>query len=367
MLIFDDLCADWLARAIPKSVCHERISIRFSYPILFAWRFWRVLLKLSVYRLAGKGSSYSLIYLQALFESIQPKIVLSGADNNENLAQLAHCMKDIQFVFVQTALRDTNQGFPRNVSLPNYLALGQRESTIFNVCQVNCARYEPIGSLKLGYALSDPSPPVFCPTDLCFISDHRPEQPFAAASALERAIASNSDQLFTHSVTYARKNKSTLRVIGKAREIHWQRMENQHYQKLAGHYPVEYISTDKVDSSLSTYHAVFASSIVINNASTLGFEVLATKKKVLFGATMNPDLVEHWGISEYFFGIPQTIRLSATHFSHFEEKLDALDKISAKEYADLVDEFALDVIAQDTNYPSHLRIHSKIKELLNLV
>ena len=293
--------------------------------------------------------------------------MLSGADNNERLAQLAHCMKDIQFIFVQTALRDTNQGFPRNVSLPHYLAFGQRESTIFDVCQVKCARYEPIGSLKLGYALLDPSPPVFAPTDLCFISDHRPGQPFKAASALGQAIASNSDQLFTHSVTYARKNKSTLRVIGKAREPYWQRMEKQHYQKLAGNYPVDFISTDKVDSSLNMYHAVFASSIVINNASTLGFEALAAKKKVLFGATMNPDLVEHWGVSEYFFRVPQIISLSAAHFSHFEEKLNALDKISASEYGDLVDAFALDVIAQDTNYPAHLRIHSKIKELLNLV
>jgi len=364
VLIFDDLCADWLARAVPKSARQERVSIRFSYPILFCWSFWRVLVTLSVNRLTRKGSSYSLIYLQALLESIQPKIVLSGADNNKNLAQLAHCTEDIQFIFVQTALRDTNQGFPRNISLPHYLAFGHCESNIFDVCQVKCPRYKPIGSLKLGYALSDPSPPVFSSTDLCFISDHRPGQPFAAASALEQAIASNSDQLFIHTARYARKNKLTLRVIGKAREPYWQRMEKRHYEELADNYFVEYISTDKVDSALNSYHAVFASSIVINNASTLGFEALVTKKKVLFGATMNSHLVEHWGVSEYFFGVPEIISLSAAHFSHFEEKLNALDKISASEYGNLVDAFALDVIAQDTNYPPHLKVQDTIKELI---
>ncbi|MDP6097899.1 MAG: hypothetical protein QGG67_18220, partial [Gammaproteobacteria bacterium] len=332
--------------------------------VFLCWKFWLALFRYLILHSTQNNSSFFLAYLHALVNTVRPKVIVTGADNNATLASLAEISPDVWFIFVQTALRDTSHGFPHGISLPTYYALGQRERLIFASLEVRCRQYVPTGSIKLGHALSDPAPPAFASTDLCFISDHRAEQPVITLPPLVQTIEATNDLLFMHSCEYAKKNDLFLRVVAKSREPNWQEKERLHYQKLYEDCPLDFVTADKSTRELDTYHALLASGLVIHNASTLGFEALAAEKKVLFGASMNPQLVRNWGISAYFDQVPDFMCLQQKDFSHFEQKLDALRGMSLDEYRCHTSAAAQQLISQDTNCPPHEHIREAIRQYL---
>ena len=363
VLIYDDLCSHWLERATPDNISVAHLSTRFSYPIFICSRFWVTLLRYLIHFRRQK-KSYFLAYLYALVATIQPKIVMTGADNNTTLASLAEIIPDVWFIFVQTALRDTNQGFPSGIKLPTYFAFGQSERLIFSSLGVHSRQYLPVGSIKLGYALSDPAPPRFAYVDLCFISTHRPGQVEATLPPLERAIEAASNLLFMHSWKYAQKYGLTLRVVAKSREPHRHDKERRHYQTLCSNYPFDFVAEIKSSCELDTYHALLVSDIVINTGSTLGFEALAAGKKVLFGASMNPQLIKDWGVSNYFDQVPGFMCVKQEDFSDFETKLNALRALPLAKYQRHTSAVARELIVQDTDCPPHAYIRETIRQYL---
>ena len=363
MLIYDDICSHWLKRATPDNTRVAHLSTRFSFPIFICLRFWVTFLRcLTPFR--KQKRSYFLVYLYALVSSIQPKIVVTGADNSAALASLAEITSDVWFIFVQTALRDTNQGFPSGIKLPTYYAFGQSERLIFSSLGVRSHQYFPIGSIKLGYALSDPVPPPFAYADLLFISDHRPGRPENILPPLERAIQATSDLLFMHSWEYAQKYGLTLRVVAKTREPHWHEKERLHYKTLCRNYPFDFVTENKSSRALDTYHALLASDLVINNGSTLGFEALAAGKKVLFGASMSPQLIKDWGVSDYFDQVPDFMCIQQEDFPHFEEKLNALRALPLAKYQRDTSTVARELVSQDPDCPPHEYIRETIRQYL---
>ena len=363
MLIYDDICSHWLERATPDNVSVAHLSTRFSFPIFVCLRFWVTLLRYLI-PFRRQKKPYFLAYLYALVATIQPKIVVTGADNNVGLTSLAEITPDVWFIFVQTALRDTNQGFPSGIKLPTYFAFGQSERLIFSSLGVSSRQYLPIGSIKLGYALSDPAPPRFAYADLLFISDHRPGRAEIALPPLERAIEAASNLLFMHSWEYAQKYGLTLRVVAKSREPHRHDQERLHYQTLCRNYPFDFVTEIKSSRGLDTYHALLVSDIVINNGSTLGFEALAAGKKVLFGASMNPQLIKDWGVSAYFDQVPGFMCIQQEDFLHFEKKLNALRALPLAKYQRHTSTVARELIAQDTDCPPHEYIRETIRQYL---
>ena len=349
---------------MPATARAARLSTRFFFPVFLCWRFWLALFRYLILHSMQNNSSCFLAYLRALVNTVRPRVIITGADNNATLASLAEISPDVWFIFVQTAMRDTAQGFPHGIRLPTYYAFGQSEQLIFDTLRVRCRQYVPTGSIKLGYALSDPAPPAFASADLCFISNHRPERPVSAVPPLEQTIAATDDLLFMHSCEYARRNDLILRIVAKSREPNWQEKERLHYQKLYEDYPLDFVTADKSTRELDTYHALLASGLVIHNASTLGFEALAAEKKVLFGASMNPQLVRNWGISAYFDQVPDFMCLQQKDFSHFEQKLDALRAMSLDEYRCHTSAAAQQLISQDTNCPPHEHIREAIRQYL---
>jgi len=363
VLIYDDIYSHWLERATPDNISVAHLSIRVSFPIFICSRFWVTFVRcLAPFR--KQKRSYFLAYLYALVSTIQPKIVVTGSDNNATLASLAEITPDVWFIFVQTALRDTSQGFPRGVKLPTYCAFGQSERLIFSSLAVRSRQYLPVGSIKLGYALSDPAPPQFAHADLLFISTHRPVQPEITLPPLDRAVEATSNLLFIHSWEYARKYGLTLRVVAKSREPHWHEKEQLHYKTLCRNYPFDFVTENKSSRALDTYHALLASDLVINNGSTLGFEALAAGKKVLFGASMSPQLIKDWGVSDYFDQIPDFMCIQQEDFPHFEEKLNALRALPLAKYQRDTSTVARALVSQDTDCPPHEYIRETIRQYL---
>jgi len=291
---------------------------------------------------------------------------LTGNDNSQTLASLAREQSQIKVIFVQTALRDTKKGFPSAIELPSYLAFGNRERHIFKFKQVRAEEYLAIGSIKLGYALCLAKNFQVESADLCFISLHRPERINLAVSPLEQSIEATNNSLFKLSCQYARKHDLSLRVVAKAREPQWQKREQLHYEQLSGDIVIDFVTANKQDHELNTYFGCLASSVVIHSASTLGFEALVAGKKVLFGASMTPNLIEDWGVAVYFDGIPDKFQIEEDHFYHFESKLNTLRDMSAATYRHETARLAHDLMANDPIRPPHERIREIVSCYLQL-
>jgi len=363
VLIYDDICSTWLTRSVPSNVTVGAISTRFVFPIFLSFKFLRRLLWFLLTFPKHRGSLF-LGYISVLIGVIQPKIIVTGADNNTALATFAQSHPNIVTIFIQTALRDVAGGFPTGIRIPNYYALGESEKLIFSSLQVQTDIYKPWGSLKLGYALAEPTREPFHHIDLCFVSDHRPEQAALNLPILGQMIKETNDLLFKHTCKYAEKFGLTVRILAKSREPVWHEKERQHYERLSHTYPFELVVAEKSSEALETYHALFASEVVINNASTLGFEALAIGKKVLFGAPMTAGLIERWGISVYFDQVPRLIAVERNNSLHFEEKLNILRSLSVAEYHRKTTETAQHLITQDPRNPPHQQLQEVIRKHL---
>jgi len=364
VLIFDEICATWLAKSVPNNVTVGKISTRFTFPILLSLKFITKLLW-CVLTFPKHRQSLYLNYLYILVGIVEPKIILTGADNDRSLATLANAHPHILTIFVQTALRSTKQGFPTGIQIPNYFALGQREKLIFASLKVNTDSYRPFGSIKLGYAVSEPAQVQFAYRDICFISNHRPEVPITKRRSLEQAIEATSDRLFQYTCEYAKKYGLTLRLLAKSREPNWHEHERKHYERLSRNFPIQFVVADKFAKELDTYRGLFSSETIVNCASTLGFEALAIKKKVLFGASMTPGLISKWGISYHFDQLPKTLVLGKDDFFHFEEKMNQLRRLSTTEYLLQISDCASRLITQDLHNPPHLQLREVIRKHLN--
>ena len=349
---------------MPCNVTVGTISTRFVFPVFLSIKFLRSLLWFLLTFPKHRGSVF-LGYLSVLIGAIEPKIIVTGADNNTALAAFAQSHPNIVTIFVQTALRDTAGGFPTGIRIPNYYALGESEKLIFASLQIQTDIYKPWGSLKLGYALSEPTREPFHHIDLCFVSTHRPEQTTSNLPILNQMIEETSNLLFEHTCKYAEQFGLTLRILAKSREPVWHEKERQHYERLSRNYPFELVVAEKSSEELQTYYALFASEIVINNASTLGFEALAIGKKVLFGAPMTTGLIERWGISAYFDKVPRLIAVEQNNLRHFEEKLNILRSLSVAEYDRQTAKTARRLMTQDPRNPPHQQLQQVIRKHLS--
>ena len=152
--------------------------------------------------------------------------------------------------------------------------------------------------------------------------------------------------------------------MAQSREPHWHDNERLHYQTLCSNYPFDIVAEIKSSRELDTYHALLVSDIVINTGSTLGFEALAAGKKVLSGASMNPQLIKDWGVSAYFDQVPGFMCMKQEDFSHFEEKLNALRTLPLAKYQRHTSTVARELVAQDTDCPPHEYIRETIRQYL---
>ena len=331
VLIFDDIGASWLSKVVPNSASIGYVSTRFSFPILIHKYFLRRLFVILLGRIFSRNYNSYYFYLDALIQSIQPKIIVTAADNSVTLSKISKLHTSILFVYVQSALRDL-YSFQRSLDLPVYCSFGNIEKRLFSDLNIRVQEYLPIGSVKLGMAMSEEHTSSHEHVDICFISSYRAETQHAKKREISRRLEDIDQLLFLHSIKFARRSNLSVRVLGKAREDKWQKLEMFHYEKLADGFPFEYVRTDNELRKYASYHGLLSSGLSISCGSTLGFEGLSAGKKVLFGATMDVKFIDDWGVGFYYLDIPQLISLQQESFEHFSCKVEHLRNIALNEF-----------------------------------
>ncbi|MDP6095834.1 MAG: hypothetical protein QGG67_07600 [Gammaproteobacteria bacterium] len=366
VLIVDVIGAGWLQKCLPQN-CHiAMLDIRNCKPLLLDIGFFYLFCR-SVLFSSRKGAGHiGYAWLSALLIRLAPQLIISCADNNPLLGQYAKDNPQVQVVLIQNALRDTKGSITPGQDLPVYLAFGETERKIFHTVGIRCGEYLPIGSIKLGLALAQIKDAAHQTFDFAFISHYRPDMFDPRLSPLQLLIEANQKYLFQLCCRYARTRTLTFAVITKTREPQVQLAEQEYYKQLAGELPLHFISADKAEKELDSYLAGLASGLVVHPGSTLGFELFAAGKKVLLGATIDPELIQAWGIEHYVDELPSSVKLKAGRSdADFFQRCDTLRAMPDAQYREVTREAAQSLISMPADDYPHETVKALISEWLS--
>ena len=364
VLVFDTIGAGWLHHCLPDDCNVATIDIRDRMPLLLDFGFVYLLFKhlLLGERITPGRLSYA--WLTALFDRIAPRVILTCADNNPLLAQYAQAHLDVPVIFLQNALRDTVGSMTPGLHLPLYLSLGKVEANLFQSIGVQCQKYTPTGSVKLGLSIERAKEGSNSSFDLCFISHYRPELFAQDTPKHYPLIEKNQRILFEHISDYALTCGLSLAVISKTRETGLQLAEEKYFSTIAGTVPFKFIPADKGDHELDSYLAGLASGLVIHPASTLGFELFAAGKKVLFGASADSTLIQQWGIQHYFDALPDLVKLKTPTSDAFIKRCDQIRAMPDNQYREITQTAASTIVSMPNNGHPHETVKQLIYSLL---
>jgi len=308
LLIVDTIGKGWLKTCLPEYATTERLNIREQRIFLLELSFIFRLLISCLWQALKRDGTLGYAWLSTLLCRLSPTVIVSCADNNALLARFATEHPNIPVVLIQNAMRDTKGSFDTQHDLPHYLSFGAIEAHILESLNLNCRVYQPVGSVKLGLALEkwEQSSPVTY--DLAFISHYRPEMFDDNYTPIQGRIENCQRWLFGRAVEYAQRRNLGIVVLLKTREQELQAAEKHYYETLAGDLPIKFVVADKGEHELDTYIAGLSSALVIHPGSTLGFELFAAGKKVIFGASFDPELIDMWGVQPYFDVLPGMVK-----------------------------------------------------------
>jgi len=368
VLIFDDLGSNWLHHCLPSDITRVTISLRHSFPIILSFRFFFDLLRNLVRGMQNRPVAVYYSLLCTLIKYFSPRVIISCADNNSLLARYAECHPQTKVVLIQNSLRDTRHSFHSftpGEGLPVYLSLGETERKIFHTLGIHYKEYRPIGSVKLGLALSNKKDEPHQAFDLAFISHYRSSLFGDEAPWRHQLVEANQKYLFNLCCRYAENLTLTMVVIMKARTPQVRLAEEEYYKSLAAEFPVHFVCADKAKRELDSYFAGLASGLVIHSASTLGFELLAAGKKVILGATVNPKLIEAWGIEHYVDALPDSVKLKAGGSdADFFQHCDTLRAMPDEQYHELTRKAAQSLVSMPADGFPHQKVKSLISDWL---
>jgi len=345
VLVFDTIGTGWLHHCIPDDCSVAAIDIRDRVPLLLDVGFVCLLFK---YLFLGEKLTpgyLSYAWLTALLDRIGPRVILTCADNNTLLARYAQTHLDVPVIFLQNALRDTVGSMTPGTRLPLYLSLGKVEKDLFQSIGIQYQEYTPTGSVKLGLSITRAKESSNSSFDLCFISHYRPELFAKDAPKHYPLIEKNQHIFFKHVSDYAFTRGLSLAVISKTREPRLQLAEETYFSSIAETVPFKFILADKGDHELDPYLAGLVSGLVIHPASTLGFELFAAGKKVLFGASADSALIQQWGIQHYFDALPDLVKLETQTSEAFFKHCDQIRAMPDTQYREVTQTAAATIVS----------------------
>ena len=362
LLVVDTIGKGWLNTCLPNYSTIELLNIREERIFLLDVGFIFRLLMSCLWQSVKNDGTLGYAWLSTLLHRLSPRVIVSCADNNVLLARFATEHPNIPVVLIQNAMRDTKESFNTQHDLPHYLSFGSIEAHIMESLNLNCQVYQPVGSVKLGLALErwkHSSPTVY---DLAFISHYRPEMFGENDNSIHNRIEHCQRRLFVTTVEYAQKSKLDIVVLLKTREHELQAVEKHYYEQLAGKLPIRFIVADKAEGELDTYIAGLSSSLVIHPGSTLGFELFAAGKKVIFGASIDRGLIDMWGVQPYFDILPSAVKLPVDcEKNSFFELCDDLTACEEQDYLLMSRDAAHSIVSM----PEAMRPDQAIREFVS--
>ena len=364
ILFLDTIGVNWIRDCIPSG-CHVTfLDFRGNPTFPRRIRYFLFVLLNALRDFSYLVHHPKLLHRFSLIDFLNPRLLVTCSDNSPWLHEYSRRRK-VPTILIQTATRSSNRRRSFLKYLPTYLGFGALEQDIFFRNQIQIETFRSIGSVKLGIAKDRFSKMSYKNSyDLLFISHFRPhfleKQPSAQTALIDKC----QKFLFSFLVRYATERGRAIAIASKTRgEVDYP-LERLYFQELAGERPLDYVAGDKGQNEFATYFAGFTSQTIVTPFSTLGFELLSSGKKVLFGASGVRDAIEALTIQPYFDALPDEVKLHDDSFEEFCEKLDALSRTSCESYQSRISAASQAIISFNNSEMPQDRIRSQISDIL---
>ena len=334
LLLFDEVGKD----------IFDNILYTKNYSILYA-RYDHIkiiYITLDILILMIKNSHPNLFtcYLISLIKIIKPKIIITAIDNSFKFSEIAKVLyKNIIFMAVQNASRydfDRNkrlfeigslkQDDNKRFFLPNYYCFGDLEEEDCKKYNIKVLKFYKIGSLRLAQYLKENKLKTNSyKYQVSLISENRAgEDKLWKQAGVEEGFA----KIAKFTIKLCLRNNLSFTFIKKRQYKNLSIAEMNWYREFLDENEFNFLvknSTPVSKTSFSSYKAIHQSEISIGTHSTLLWEKLALKGKIL---ACNFTPLQH-----YDFPIKGFCFLKDPSFEEFERRALKILKIDEKEYS----------------------------------
>jgi hypothetical protein len=302
----------------------------------------------------------------SILDSEKKDMVLSLSDNWPWLQEYG-ARRSTPVVLIQNAARRCLERRKKfRAGLPIYLGWGQLEKDVFDSCGIALEQFESVGSLKLGIACARyQSTRSQEHHDIVFISQFRPSAGFRDQSghsdSVDSLISTNQLKCFAIVKSFAKSHNRKVSIISKTRGPEHYPLEKHYFQDGSDYCDFSFVKGDKTDGDFDTYYACFGSNLIITMNSSLGFEMLAAGKKVIFCAPGLPNYIDEIDVRPYFDALPAEVKLASLSLSEFNDKVRAIETLSEPELRSLIERSMRPII----NFDRQRLPQTLIKEVLS--
>jgi len=227
-----------------------------------------------------------------------------------------------------------------------------------------------VGSYDMGVFLRSKAPllhQVSRTYDICFVSGYRPQIESATETdPFYKILRDAHDRLLAHTVRLCHENDLSLLIVGRQRHPVKDEVfpeEEDYFNKRCTSCDFDILCSSK--PSLSSYAGVLSAEAVVHLYSTLGWEALGVKKKVLFGGGINSEMLEPMDILYWVKFLPECLLLDSASFSEFSTKVLRLLAMDKQQYVEIAGRAGKYYMDQNQDHPPHEVIRDRIKLALS--
>lgn len=343
IIIFDGECLSdlkYVIKGYDYFVLEDRVDRLFKIYITPSVIFYFVNYSFLIF----KKYSFKTIYAIALINSLKPKLVLTAIDNSISFFLIAKVLsKKIFFLAIQcdseSAFKEIHQFniYPKNYNqilyIPNLICWGQAEIDGAKTEGLKIDKFYNYGSIRLDnffhYIKKENIKLRKNFYDICFIS-----APYTNYNKLlnSKSIEEAGRDLLKFTIKYAIKNN--LKFIFASRspvDSCRFKVDLDFYKPSLNKEYLDFLLSNihNADNNHSSQLAMFQSRLVIGLNSTLLFEKIALKEKVL-SCNMSD-------IRVYDFPIKGICSMNKYDYNKFSRRVDLILKLSRVQYLEQID------------------------------
>jgi surface carbohydrate biosynthesis protein len=343
VVIIDVIGSEWLKYCFPKECNSFSVRIDNKLPFIKSFSFFYNLL-----RCIAKYGLTSVALLSAIILELKPKVVITFIDNNRFMGPMQTIFPSVLFISVQNGTRLGDPSFKsrgKYLSFPYYFGLGDHEFNMMIDKNATVKRYYSTGSLKMGIFLST----IYSPTkkrnkakDICFVSPYSIRLANSSDSNCIKFMALNQE--FCRNLLKFSQNNNINIVIAMRNELKSDEYQSEmdFFENIFGRDGAIYCANDRV--KMSSYKTGIESSLIVSVISTLLYELLGVKKKILcinFAKDMENDERQYDAVAagvvnderQYEF-LPSEILLNSLDYGEFNNKVNALLEMSDNDFSE---------------------------------
>lgn len=323
---------------------------------------------ISLIKFLFDNKKISQIYCIEYIRFVNPRVVITLIDNNKNFWTYKEVFNNIKFVFVQNGVRGvTGDVFDSLINCKHHekkyfvdhmFVFGETTGRLYKK-YINGETHH-IGSFVNN--MNHPIGPI--KRDLVYILQFKVigrNKPYRYKTVSGKKITwddcySYNDKIIKYLLTYCKKNNMTFSILGRSKLPSEQEKEKEYIKEIIAEDSYEYIPSDK---KYTSYEELLKSKIIVVMESTLGYEMLARRKRVVYLGVREKTLDE-----SSRFGWPDLPKKGFFWTNEF--KISEFDRVTNNvvyasniEWKDICDRYVTNLIKYDPGNSKFISIMRK--------